>query len=307
MGDRFASAGPSMEEGAKVVSLAPRSARDGSPNPRWSRVNRDQLAIARLSQQLVQSETLGELDDGDDGDSFREASIDEEDEEPEAEQPEEQAVQSGFLTKRAGALKTKQRRYCVIDAGTLSWYKSDTNLTSPVGYVTLADSTIAPPPAGSCAFAVVVDGKSIDFQADTAAACLEWVAALQKHASMQPAAGFNMNMSSSFNASSSDPQASKGKAAKKEKSGKGMVADLRLRAQKRVASKAITSDLGKKLLKEFCAPPTRPARTPAALLQPGRSAAFSPSSPLSRAQVRPRRSCSWRRCRTSRPSRRTRR
>ena len=44
--------------------------------------------------------------------------------------------------------------------------------------------------------------------------------------------------------------------AKKERSGKGMVADLRLKAQKRVSSRAITSDLGKKLLKEFCAPET---------------------------------------------------
>ena len=223
------------------------------------------MAIARLSQALVESEQMGGLED-DDGDSCRAPAIEEEEEEEEEEEAAAapQAVMSGVLTKKTGPLKRAAKRYCVIDGGTMSWYKSEADLTSPVGYVTLADCTIAVPSAAGKkgadprAFSVVVDGKPIDFEAETADACRAWAAALQHHMGMQAADGFGVaepSQSSDMRSSDVEPSAPKAKA-KKEKSGKGMVADLRLRAQKRVASKAITSDLGKKLLKEFCAPET---------------------------------------------------
>jgi hypothetical protein len=169
---------------------------------------------------------------------------------------------SGFLLKKSGALSGWRRRYFVLPPyGTLLWYKSEHD-TKPTGYVALAECTVlgpdatpgAPwPPKRLEATLKGVDGYSLVLAAahkeyvlvaEDAAARVAWLRALRHNAALPPMPGVG-----GPTGDSADPEAAK--AAKRS-----MLGGVVLRAEKAMASRAVTSDLGKKLLTSFLLPET---------------------------------------------------
>ena len=228
----MAAAAPRPRPRGSLAALAVASqkrAAEGGRSRGWSRADMDIPAIERLSQKLLEAN----LDDDDDDDD-----------------DEEGVAFSGYLVKRSGPLKGVRKRFFVLEAGTLSWHKSESDLSSPLGHVTLSECTLADPAAGSKSFIVGTPAKNYDLEADDAEVCLKWVAALRRAAAKPPAKGYDTPGKGAADPSDAG-ESSDGRGKKA-----GMVANMRLRAEKKMASRAITSDHGKKLLQQFCAPET---------------------------------------------------
>jgi hypothetical protein len=252
---------------------------------RWSR-NPEDLRVARveeLEKALTESGTLDEVDDeadADDGWRARAESVAED----------EPRDMSGFLMKKTGAMSGQKRRYFVLSGGTLLWYKSEKD-RSPTGFVHLSEcfsitehsagmigaSSRIPDAESGCVF-VVKAAKEYILWADDESERDKWVRALRHNRMFPPLAVLAGAQSARLQSSRSNPSSMRQdddampdrrastesdtravlseppevkKAAKRS-----MLGNLALRAEKKMASRAVTSDLGKKLLREYCLPET---------------------------------------------------
>ena len=156
----------------------------------------------------------------------------------------------GYLTKKSGVLSGNRKRWFVLEQGSLTWYKTEKD-AKPQGHVhlgpckifTLADTPSAPK---SDDFALVIRGrKEYTLWASSAADRDEWLAALQNNAACPPVAGL---------AAEEDGEGGAGARAAAPAVEKPTKKPMMMRAQTFVAKKVLTSELGKKLLREFCLP-----------------------------------------------------
>eukprot|EP00966_Prymnesium_polylepis_P311189 7189550-Prymnesium_polylepis.1 len=151
----------------------------------------------------------------------------------------------GFLTKKAGAFSGTRKRWFVLQQGTLMWYKAREEEASgvPQGYVHLRTCKILVPDDGKAAKPngqtfVLRGRKEHALTASSAAEATEWLAALRHNSRCAPL--------TSLDEAPADCDGDGG--AKKAKQG------VMMRCENFVAKKVLTSELGKKLLREFCLP-----------------------------------------------------
>ena len=181
--------------------------------------------------------------------------------ESDEDEPKEATERSGFMQKKSGTLSGFKRRYFVLPpSGTLLWYKSEKD-KAPTGFVHLADAEIVEPEGPALAklagnlknvagSPLLVRGhKDYLLVADDDSERAAWLRALRQNARLPPMAGLKGGEAAAPAEGSSPATAAK--TAKRS-----MLGGVVLRAEKRMASRAITSDLGKKLLREFCLPET---------------------------------------------------
>lgn len=169
---------------------------------------------------------------------------------------------SGFLHKKSGALSGLRRRYFHLPpCGTLLWYKSEKD-KEPTGFCHLASVTIVEhgaAGAGSRAsYAQTTGGrpgftlrgrKDYTLIADDEQERDSWLRALRHNKAFPAMAGLKGD-TSGLAGSAKEPAADE-KQKKKSMLQKVMMPS---RLQEEMVCMAVTSDLGKKLLREYCLP-----------------------------------------------------
>ena len=164
------------------------------------------------------------------------------------------AERCGYLKKKSGAFSAVHRRWFVLRGGTLLWFTNEAAAqadNSAQGWVHLRDSSTvsAEQPLakkhGGYPFNVRAH-KDYVLVAETVSERDAWVEALVRSASLPPLTGL-------------DKTAQQARAAQQAVSGKkggGNGKRALIRAKTSVLSRAVTSNVGKKLLREFCTPET---------------------------------------------------
>jgi len=152
---------------------------------------------------------------------------------------------SGFLVKKSGAFSGHRKRFFLLRAGTLAWYKEEQE-SVPLGAERLNGCKITPMSKGN-GFLLTTALKEYELQAETAEDCQAWVVAMQEHALVEPDDDGEV-----IDVKHANRRGNEKKVKSKDTKGSSMMSDLALRAEKKIAGKAITSDLGKKMLKEYC-------------------------------------------------------
>jgi len=158
----------------------------------------------------------------------------------EVESPAEEETYAGFLMKRSGAFSKTKQRFFVLRGGTLLWYASEAAQDSaPTGYVNIARCTLTPETLPT---SLTLKGpvKEYLLTCSDSAERAGWVRALQRHWDRPPL--------SEVERLGVEPPTKEAK--------KSALSSLALRAEKKIVSRAVTSDVGKKLLREYCLPET---------------------------------------------------
>lgn len=154
--------------------------------------------------------------------------------------PAQEETYAGFLMKRSGAFSKTKQRFFVLRGGTLLWYASEAAQDSaPTGYVNIARCTLMPETSPT---SLTLKGpvKEYLLTCSDSAERAGWVRALQRHWDRPPL---------------SDVERLGAEAPSKEAK-KSALSSMALRAEKKIVSRAVTSDVGKKLLREYCLPET---------------------------------------------------
>jgi len=225
--------------------------------------------LEELSQRIAQSRVLDD-DDDDDCEPSMLARVVGGPPPAEVATPREM---SGFMYKKSGAFSANKRRFFVLQAGTLFWYKTEKD-DSPAGCCHLRDVQLIEGEVTSkyAEFTVRPAGvraKDYILQADDERERASWLRALRHNSSFPPISGmpgtdFAESLSRQLQCikeggsnitDSSVEEASTAKAEVKAAK-KSMLSSLALRAEKRMVGRAVTSDIGKKLLREYCLPET---------------------------------------------------
>ena len=153
---------------------------------------------------------------------------------------------SGFLIKKSGMLSGLHRRFFMLQYGTLFWYRSETD-DEPAGLCNLRDVRIGVQASlgSSGRPALTLRGrKEIVLIADDEQERDAWLRAL-RHNQSQPPFGL-------------PPSSSVGKADRRTQGKQGSQGNSSLpaRLKEQMVCMAVTSELGKRFLKEYCVPET---------------------------------------------------
>lgn len=243
---------------------------------RWSRTPPNTAVVEALVKGLDKTEEDLEGEDDDDlvGEtSYRNSGS--------VEVPDQEILShSGFLSKKTGAFSGHKRRFFVLQQGTLLWYKSEKD-SRATGFVHLRDCQISTAAASNMkaatfTFSIKTTGrKEYVFHSDDEDECNTWVRVLRHNASLKAPpiaklAGTEAEdeeidselsskaarLSTASDEGEAQRNAAGGDKAKKKDVKRSIVGSLALRVEKRMVGRAVTSDLGKKLLREFCLPET---------------------------------------------------
>ena len=258
---------------------------------RWSRdPSKARTAkVAELEEQLNKArQTYGEIEEEESRrDSWSMCSTADNEDEP--------VALSGFLMKKSGAFSGLKRRFCVLNGGTLIWFKSETDTSTPAGYVHLRECSVITEQAGpksprastrssdgnpTHGF-VVKSIKEYLLWADDESERDKWLRALRHNRNMPPLDALSgaqpvtarrpswymlplgplgsqptdVDVRASLSSASSSRREEE--PAGSPKGGKrSILGNVALRMEKKMVGRAVTSDIGKKLLREYCLPET---------------------------------------------------
>ncbi|KAL1511686.1 hypothetical protein AB1Y20_004976 [Prymnesium parvum] len=170
----------------------------------------------------------------------------------------EAAERSGFLSKKSGVLSGLRRRFFVLREGTLLWFRTERDET-PLGYAHLNACVILDPPSAAAddrlrGYPFTLRGhKDYVLVAADFADRVAWLRALRHNMHLPPLAGLDGAPSSRSERSPSGAAAAASSATLKRRTRLGQIA---LRAEDYMVTRAITSEVGKKVLREYCIPET---------------------------------------------------
>jgi len=159
----------------------------------------------------------------------------------------------GYLSRRTGVFSYPRKRFYILRDGTLACWKSEADIAgAPQEADTTAGCRISMLATG-LGFSLSIAGKDCVLMTESEEDCRQWVEALQKHAAAHMkrtgAAGSPRETSSKLRSSVRQSVSEPGK---ERFSMRQQMGNLALRAEKKIAGKAITTDFGKKLLREYC-------------------------------------------------------
>ena len=150
----------------------------------------------------------------------------------------ETSEMSGYLVKKSGAFSRHLRRFFVLREGTLLWYESEAKVgCAPLGAERTHLCKFAPDPKTPEGFTLSSPVKLYTLRADTPADAVAWLVALREHAALQVEEG-------------REPTLRRESAERKP----GGITKLAHRAERRIAERAVASDVGRRLLRQHCPP-----------------------------------------------------